>query len=277
MTFRVRAFIIVWAILSRKIIITESVKKFNMRMRKKKHCEQRISLCADLMTDSPADVFGAGTTLSLEIGCGKGKFICDTAALHPDRRYIAVEKVRDVILLAMERAKGANIENVRFANCDAVTLGELFPPDSVECVYLNFNDPWPKNNCYKRRLTYVDFLNIYKKFLRPGGEIRLKTDNVPYFDFSLRQLERNGFELRELTRDLHNSEYDANNVRTEFEERFSSQGIPICSVKAVLLPSADIVSPSAADNPDASHTGSNGKSDPHIDAAKSDEPANIGA
>ena len=206
-----------------------------MRMKKKKHGAERISACADLMTNDPATAFDDGREIELEIGCGKGNFICEMAKRNPDKGYIAIEKVGDVILLAMEKAKREGIENIRFMNCDAKDLGDLIPCDSISVMYLNFNDPWPKKGYYKRRLTYRAFLNIYKSFLKVGGEIRLKTDNVGYFDFSLEQFKENGFELSQLTRDLHNSEYEAENIRTEYENNFSAKGFTINRVVATLV------------------------------------------
>ena len=206
-----------------------------MRMRKKKHGAERISACADLIIDNPANAFDDGREIELEIGCGKGQFICEMAKRNPDTGYIAIEKVGDVILLAMEKAKREGIENIRFMNCDAKILGDLIPENSISVMYLNFNDPWPKKGYYKRRLTYRAFLNIYKRFLKVGGEIRLKTDNVGYFDFSLEQFMENGFTLSQLTRDLHNSEYDSENIRTEYENNFSAKGFNINRVVATLV------------------------------------------
>lgn len=205
-----------------------------MRMRKKKHGAERISACASLMTESPATDFGNDKKLMLEIGCGKGRFICVNALAYPDINFLAIEKVSDVILLAMERAMRDKLPNVRFINCDAKNLGEYLPQCSVDRVYLNFNDPWSKKGYYKRRLTYKDFLDIYKSFLKPNGEIVLKTDNEPYFDFSIEQLEENGFTIKSITRDLHHSEFDAQNIRTEYESSFAEQGLPIYRLVAAL-------------------------------------------
>jgi tRNA (guanine-N7-)-methyltransferase len=204
-------------------------------MRKKKHGAERISACADLIIDNPANAFDDGREIELEIGCGKGQFICEMAKRNPDKGYIAIETVGDVILLAMEKAKREGIENIKFMNCDAKILGDLIPENSISVMYLNFNDPWPKKGYYKRRLTYRAFLNIYKRFLKVGGEIRLKTDNVGYFDFSLGQFMENGFTLSQLTRDLHNSEYDSENIRTEYENNFSAKGFNINRVVATLI------------------------------------------
>lgn len=206
-----------------------------MRMRKKKHGAERISECSDLLTENPVADFDSDKKLMLEIGCGKGRFVCMNAAIYPQYNYLAIEKISDVILLAMERAKREGLSNVKFINCDAKILGNYLPQNSVDVIFLNFNDPWPKKGYYKRRLTYTDFLNIYKSFLKPGGEIRLKTDNEDYFNFSLEMFEQNGFEVHDVTRDLHNSGiYNAQNICTEYEKNFSEKGIPINRAVAVL-------------------------------------------
>ena len=208
-----------------------------MRMRKKKHGAERIAACADLLTVKPekpmADPnvsFDAPRTLALEIGCGKGGFICGMAAAHPDVNFYAVERVLDVMVSATERAIAcaeSRPDNLRFILGNADTLTEWFAPHSIDCIYLNFSDPWPKKGYSKRRLTYRGFLEKYKLLLKEGGILRLKTDNVGLFDFSLEEFEVAGFEILKMSRDLHVSEYNEGNIMTEYETNFSSQGIPI--------------------------------------------------
>lgn len=197
-----------------------------MRMRKKKHCDERIEACAALLTDKPAE-FAGERKLELEIGCGKGGFIIETAKSRPDTAFAAIEKISNVVVIALESAERAGVENLRFINCDAVRLAEYFPPESVDVIYLNFNDPWPKKGYFKRRLTYRGFLDIYKAILKPGGKIRQKTDNRDYFDFSLDEYRQSGFRIDICTYDLHNSKYNAANIRTEYESIFAEKWIPI--------------------------------------------------
>ena len=203
-----------------------------MRMRKKKHGAERIAACSDYIIHNPIE--NVNFPVDLEIGCGKGSFILGMAKRHPDISYIAMERVSDVLLLAAEKVKAEELQNVKFIVGDAKQLAELFPSASVRRIYLNFSDPWPKIGYYKRRLTYKGFLEIYKSILVPNGEIILKTDNVDLFDFSLEQFETAGFEVRALTRDLHNSEYNADNIVTEYEKNFSDKGFPIHRVIAYL-------------------------------------------
>ena len=203
-----------------------------MRMRKKKHGAERIAACSAYMIHDPIEI--DQFPVELEIGCGKGSFVHGMALKYPDVHFIAMEKVSDVAMLAAERIKSHDIANVKFIIGDAKNLKEYFPSASVRRIYLNFSDPWPKSGYYKRRLTYKDFLEIYKAILVPNGEIILKTDNVNLFDFSLEQFEAAGFKLRELTRDLHNSEYNKDNVVTEYEQNFSEKGFSIHRVVAYL-------------------------------------------
>ncbi len=170
----------------------------------------------------------------MEIGCGKGSFIVELARRHPDRNYIAVEKISDVILLAMEKAKAAELTNVRFLIGDAGTLTEVFKKGDISRIYLNFSDPWPKAGYAKRRLTHRGFLEKYKSILTDDGEIHFKTDNRALFDFSLEEFEACGFALRNVTNDLHNSPYNEGNIVTEYETNFSAKGFTINRVEAYL-------------------------------------------
>ncbi len=203
-----------------------------MRMRKKKHGAERISACGDYIITDPAQI--AEFPIELEIGCGKGSFILGMAKRHPDNRFIAMERVSDVLLLAAEKIKSEEIGNVKFIIGDARNLREYFPAASVKRIYLNFSDPWPKKGYAKRRLTYRTFLELYKEILLPDGEIAFKTDNRDLFDFSLEEFAACGFKLKELTYDLHNSEYNENNIVTEYEKNFSDKGFSINRVVAYL-------------------------------------------
>lgn len=207
-----------------------------MRMRTRSHLEERLASCSNLTLekyDDSAQSFVQGHPLHIEIGCGKGSFITKTALLNPDIRYIAIEKVSNVIVLAMEKAAAVRTDNLRFMRGNFQYLGETFPDKSVDRIYLNFSDPWPKKGYAKRRLTHGGFLEIYKRLLKDNGEICFKTDNRELFDFSLESFPENGFSLSCVTYDLHNSGFEGN-IMTEYEERFSGQGVPICRLVAKL-------------------------------------------
>ena len=203
-----------------------------MRARKKKHGAERLAAVSEYFIDTP--VFEEGKKTFLEIGCGKGKFIIENAEKNPDVNYIAVEKVSDVILLAAEKAAQKELKNIKFMICDAKGLTEIFPPHSVDLIYLNFSDPWPKAGHYKRRLTYKAFLDVYREILKEEGAIFFKTDNIGLFEFSLEEFTNDGWRLENVTFDLHNSEFAENNVMTEYEKNFSEKGFKINRLEAYI-------------------------------------------
>ena len=196
-----------------------------MRMRKKKHGAERLGACADLFVTEKSQIIHS--EFDLEIGCGKGAFLAELAKRNPKRQYLAVERVADVLLLAAERIKTEGLQNVRLMVGDAATLADFLPESSVDTLYLNFSDPWPKKKQAKRRLTHRSFLEIYRKFLKPSGKICFKTDNRGLFEFSVEELSANGFCLTDVTFDLHNSPFAEENIKTEYEIKFSEMGYPI--------------------------------------------------
>lgn len=211
-----------------------------MRARKKKHGAERIAACAHLLIEDPTVLkndpgtpFAAKRPVHLEIGCGKGSFACGMAAKNPDINFIAMERVSDVACLALEKAEAAKDtrpDNLRFLIGNAENLTEWFPPHSIDCLYLNFSDPWPKSGHAKRRLTHRIFLERYKTILKKDGILRFKTDNAGLFDFSLEQFSEMGLAVTDLTRDLHNSPQNKENVMTEYERAWSEKGYPIHAV-----------------------------------------------
>lgn len=210
-----------------------------MRMRHKKHGAERITACAELLITppekqqiNPISLFPAEKPVALEIGCGKGDFAIGMARAHPDWNWIAMERVPDVACLALEKAmatKDERPDNLRFLIGNAQNLPLFFLPRSISEIYLNFSDPWPKSGYAKRRLTHANFLALYRELLVPGGVLKLKTDNVDLFDFSLEEFERCGLELLRSTRDLHAEDWARDNVMTEYERHFSELGQPIHS------------------------------------------------
>ncbi len=209
-----------------------------MRVHKKKHGAERLEACGNIVIkdlraegNTSQTLFGNDNPIRIEIGCGKGDFIVGTAAKEPDVNFLAVEKVSDVLVIAAEKVKNSGLNNVRVCCVDAKELSEIFPEGSIDRIYLNFSDPWPKSRHEKRRLTYRTFLEIYKKILKKDGAIHFKTDNRGLFDFSLEEFKNFGMRMEKLTFDLHNSEYMDGNVMTEYEKRFSSMGVPINRVE----------------------------------------------
>ena len=149
----------------------------------------------------------------------------ETAAAQPDTLLVAIEKVPDAMILAMERAQRLGLPNIRFLDFDAARLDALFAPGEIARIYLNFSDPWPKSRDAKFRLTAPGFLRLYADALSPGGQIWFKTDNGPLFDWSVKQLSDEGWAISELTHDLHAQ--GPVGVMTDYEAKFYEQGLKI--------------------------------------------------
>ena len=204
-----------------------------MRMRKKKNLIPRMERCAACHVRDGFALWGRwrqelmpeAAALYLELGCGKGRFTAETARQNPDILFIAIEKVPDALVVAMERAVAMELKNVFFVVGDAALLPDYFAQDEVERIYINFCDPWPPKRQAKRRLTHRGFLETYRKVLRPGGQVHFKTDNQPLFEFSLLEFPEAGYDLSEVTRDLHGG--GPQGVMTDYEAKFYSAGAPI--------------------------------------------------
>lgn len=220
-------------------------------MRKKKNLKERLEAVKDYLYISETEDrnfktavnnkdyidfekwFNSTSPLFLEVGCGKGRFACEYAAAHPDINLIAVEKEANVIVAACELAKNMGLKNVRFIKCSAEYLERHIKSDSIERIFLNFSCPFPKNKYASHRLTHKNFLEIYTRIMKRGAEIHQKTDNMHFFEFSLEQFSNNGFAFKNISLDLHNSEFEGN-IMTEYEQKFVSQGLPIYRLEAYL-------------------------------------------
>lgn len=167
--------------------------------------------------------------LHIEVGMGKGRFLHEMARLHPEICYIGIEMYSSVLLRALQKMEADPLPNLRFICEDARLLPEIFAQGEVDHIYLNFSDPWPKDRHAKRRLPSRQFLAKFDQILKPEGRISFKTDNRDLFDFALKELEPAGWKAEVVTFDLHADEVlCAGNIMTEYEERFSAKGNPIC-------------------------------------------------
>lgn len=209
-----------------------------MRMRNKKNLIPRMEKCAAVQVFAPADLRGQWAGLipgcpdvRAEMGCGKGQFTVGVARENPGSLIVALEKVPNAMVTAMERVCAEEIPNVRFIDTDVANLRDIFAPGEVSIIYINFPDPWPRKKEAKHRLTAPKFLAMYWDLLPVGGRIEYKTDQPWLFDWSLEQFEIMGFALSEITRDLHAG--GVTGIMTNYEERFHAEGVPIHRCVAV--------------------------------------------
>lgn len=220
-----------------------------MRMHRKNNLDARLDGCAEILTVCDLSdknmkraaevkdyfdfkkIFGNTNPVCLEIGCGKGKFVCETAAMNSELNFVACEKISNVIVDACERALHDGLKNVRFLNCAAEVLEKYFPPKSVDAIYLNFSNPLPKEGYKKQRLTHPRFLEIYRRILKDGGKIYQKTDDRDFYLFSLESYKQADMRVLETCEDLKNNPVEGD-VETEHERLFKSQNKAIYRIVA---------------------------------------------
>ena len=176
--------------------------------------------------------------LHIEIGMGKGKFLMELAATHPEINYLGIERYTSVLYRAVQKMELCPLPNLYFVCFDAARITELCAPGEVERIYLNFSDPWPKDRHARRRLTSPDFLARYREIIDGKGRLEFKTDNRGLFDYSVETVkDSDQWELAAVTYDLHHDEtLCQGNIMTEYEEKFSALGNPICKLIAVPRP-----------------------------------------
>ena len=212
-----------------------------MRMRKMKNLEPRMERCAAYRIATPEEKKGVwrslkadATALWVEVGCGKGKFTAETAQANPHVLLIAVERCREAMVVAMEKARDMGLTNVFFIDMDVAKIEEIFAAGEIDRLFINFPDPWPRKKNAKRRLTHRGFLDKYCRAVKEGGEIHFKTDNAPLFAFSLEEFAACGLQVNALTRNLH--ENGIVGIMTGYEEKFHALGTPINRCEVVCKP-----------------------------------------
>ncbi len=217
-----------------------------MRLRNIPRAEGVLAACEQVIKDETSykgkwsAIFNNDHPLHIEIGMGKGQFLLKLATKNPDINYIGIERYSSVLLRAVEKYQSLETEgtipptNIRFICMDANDICEVFAPGEVARIYLNFSDPWPKARHARRRLTSREFFALYDKILTADGSVEFKTDNRDLFDFSVEELaDLETFTMTDCTYDLHHDEVlNQGNIMTEYEEKFSSQGNPICKLIA---------------------------------------------
>lgn len=216
-----------------------------MRLRNIPRAEKVLNECKEVVKNSSAyrgcwkQIFENDHPIHIEIGMGKGQFMLSLAARNPQINYVGIERYSSVLLRAVEKYQSLpddNIpSNIRFLCIDARELTDVFAPGEVQKIYLNFSDPWPKARHARRRLTSPDFFQVYDGILASGGSVEFKTDNRGLFDYSVEELNHSKlFTISACTFDLHhNEEMNQGNIMTEYEEKFSAAGNPICKLIAI--------------------------------------------
>lgn len=177
------------------------------------------------------------TTICLEVGCGKGVFLSELASRHKDIFYLGIDKFVEIIARAATQSATKEVNNVLVSMIDVERIESIVAPSSIQTIYLNFSDPWPRRKNEKRRLTYPRFLDRYAKLLVPGGCVEMKTDNADLFIWSLQSFTKAGWTITESERALSATapeglEGEARYIKTEYETRFRGLGVPICFLRA---------------------------------------------
>lgn len=213
-----------------------------MRLRNKPWAREFIQQHPEMVIPNPEEykgkwneLFGNDRPLHIEVGSGRGQFIVGMAQANPEINYIGIELFDKVIVKALQKAlEAGSPPNLRLLRVNAEELEKIFQKNEVHRVYLNFSDPWPKKRHAKRRLTHEKFLKIYESILIDEGEIHFKTDNRGLFEYSLVSMSQYGMKLKDVSLDLHANEPE-DNIRTEYEEKFSSLGQPIYRLEAQFI------------------------------------------
>ena len=214
----------------------------NLRLRKKHNVNEKLENFSDIVASIDVEtgddcrgqwrkIFDQNSTsdkkIFVELGTGKGDFISQLAEINQEIYFIGIELEATVVYAAARKVREKDLKNIHLLVFNINNIEKIFDEDEIDRIYINFCDPWPKKRHSKRRLTNINFLEKYRRILKPNGEIFFKTDNRGLFDYSLEQFELAGLNVSEITYDLHANE-PADNIQTEYEKKFSSQGVPIC-------------------------------------------------
>lgn len=214
-----------------------------MRIRKKAWARPELDNCRYFIPEPEKQlgnwnkVFGEKRPIHLDLGCGKCLFLAETAYKHRDVNYVGIDLSYDILGVGRRNIAAAfgeeQPDNVAICYYNIERLTRLFTPDEgVERLYINFCNPWPTAGHHKRRLTHTRQLEAYKALLGEGGEIWFKTDNEDLYLATIRYMEEAGYEIFFNTRDLHSKE-DKDNIVTEHELMFTSQGVKIKALRCM--------------------------------------------
>jgi len=206
-----------------------------MRLRNIRGSKEKVDGCPLVVQDAERyrgawrELFGNDRPIYIEVGMGKGRFLREQARMHPDINYVGIERYTSALVRALGKVEENPPANLLFLRMDAVDLEKVFGEGEVSGIYLNFSDPWPKKRHAGRRLPSRGFLARYDRILKRDGRLEFKTDNRELFEFALGELPAAGWKVEQMTYDLHrDAEMRRDNVMTEYEEKFTMAGVPIC-------------------------------------------------
>ncbi|MCU6797607.1 tRNA (guanosine(46)-N7)-methyltransferase TrmB [Paenibacillus sp. WQ 127069] len=218
-----------------------------MRLRGRKGIREALIAQPELIILEPAtykgkwsSLFGNNNPIHVELGMGKGKFISELSYQNPNINYIGVDMYDELLRRAGEKAElaraadGGSLDNLKLALFNIEKIEEIFDNSELERIYLNFSDPWPKKRHARRRLTHAGFVRKYIEILNEKGEIHFKTDSRSLFEFSLNSFADMGLRMRNISLNLHREGVRTDLVLTEYETKFSEQGVPIHRLEVVI-------------------------------------------
>lgn len=220
-----------------------------MRLRGRKNIRESLEQQPDLVVLEPnklkgewREFFGNDNPIYIELGMGKGQFISRQAFNNPNINFLGMDMYDELLRRGCEKARSLwrtekgteEVPNLALIRGNVEELELMFEPGELERIYLNFSDPWPKAKHARRRLTHPRFLEKYKQALNEKGEIHFKTDSLSLFEFSLNSFSASLLQMRNISLDLHRNGLREDLVMTEYETKFSSQGMPIYRLEAVI-------------------------------------------
>ena len=216
-------------------------------MSRRKTAKYNLAISLDNVIQSPKPIFGtlAGkwksdyfkndNSLVLELGCGRGEYTNGLGKLFPEMNFIGVDVKGDRLAQGGRAAMELELTNTAFLRIHKQEIDEQFAENEADEIWITFPDPRLRDRDEKRRLTFHTFLHRYQKILKPGGILHLKTDSLPFFEFSEGSLTENGWDITVKTNDLYTSDWmdDHYGIKTRFEEMFYEKGFNINYLRAI--------------------------------------------
>lgn len=217
------------------------------RARKPANLDQQLERWSEAIIDDPASLkgrwkqtlFPEAREIRLDLGCGKGAFLARSAQANPDILYIGIDISSMCIARCAEKAITGKLGNLFVTRADAAAILDLFEPGELALIHLNFNAPYPPKKMAARRLTHLEHLVRYRTLLGENGIIELRTDNMPYWKWTLAELEIADYHIDWETEDLHGSgrpELSALSgdpfVRSEYDEKLVQAGAVVYALRA---------------------------------------------